>query len=550
MPLHEQPRAHSHLYTATFQTLASVVTAPTDSDRLLAKASLQPLRALLPAGIDVEAGEDVLYFAAPGALIGVANKNDDLVGPETAIAIHRSAIHKYVNVEHQRDTMVGCIVSAGLSHADTNQPLSDTEAAALGEPFNMSVAGVIWKTAIPQLSRYLVKVGDTQDNTALSLSWELAFSAFAVAYGSRDLRKATIVMPGDPQFDILSKALRAKGGTGRGPAGQDLYRVILGDAIVLGYGIVEAPAGNVKGILPITESALPEPARPAVVDTLASLVETPAATLAPAAIEEPAPPAAEASAAPDQPASISPQVEESFITLPETRVTTNNAISMKIESLAHLKTVWPDLQKQDAAVALASVEAFVDAFQKANDKFVSELTAQKDISTNLESTKAAAETRAKELEASLAQVQKQLDEVKSAQAAAAANASFQDRMKALDEAFDLDNEDRELLAAEVRLLADDAAFAAFKKKQEKLMCGKKKGAKAAVVAAPAVTTEVVVAAVASITPVAGQTTIPAGQPSVDTNLADEMDAAFGSSLKVGGKTVAERKAIKAAATKE
>lgn len=561
-------RAHEHLYTATFTSTARVID-PSEKDRFVAKASLAPLRGLLPEYVRPEENPDLLYLAADGAVAGLCNLNDDSISGSTALAIYRSCASKYISMDHSRDKVVGVILYPGLSRYGTSEPLTEEQAAALNEPFNISFAGVLWKVVAGQLATFIRRMGDSLDDDRLSFSWEITFSRYSIGIGSRNLWDARVVNPEDPEFGMLDKRLRARGGDGKTEDGQRLFRIISDDAILLGFSIVANPAASVKGILPITESA-----RPAVVDT--PVEPTAIAPAQVTAVEVISTPAAESTNAITTPANVTavePAVEvapaaiqgaasaietaplaETFITPAETRVTPNTATTMDIKSIAQLKDQWSEIRKLESS---ASVEAFVDAFQKANDQHLADLNAQKDLATTLTESKAAAEKRATELETSLAEVRKQLEDLKNAALAAEQNAKFQERMAALDEAFNLDNEDRELLAPEVRLCADDAAFAAFKKKQDKLMDGKKKGkmkkdcdddmdADGKKKAKASITADTVVAAVASITPIAGQTTIPPGQVQVDTNLSDEMEAAFGSAIKIDGKTVAARKAEKAA----
>lgn len=555
----EQTPARPYLYTARFETVASVIT-PAESQRELAMASLQPLRALVPADCSPEIQDDVLYIAAAGACAGLINANGDGISAETAIAIHRSAVHKYVNVEHDRDRICGCVINAGLTRKDTNEPLTDEEAATLREPFNLSIAGALWKTILPQMSRYLVRVGDEQTPDSLSLSWEIGFNGYHLAVGSKNLWEAKAVMPDDPQWDTLQKCLRKNGGTGKGPDGRDVYRVISGDAVILGYSVVASPAADVKGILPITESVpAPQAVDAAPVNNASMDTQRLATEIAPIKIEYELVPAdvskdganiktyieSLARTAVAELARDGGALSEKIITLSETRVTPNHA-PMKIENAAQLASLWPELRKEESA---ASVEAFVAAIQKANDSHLADINTQKDLAKSLEQAKAAAEQKAQELTTSLAQVQKQVDDLKQAALAAEQNSKFQERMASFDEDYDLDDEDRQIIASDIKGLSDES-FAAYQKKCAKLMCGKKKGAKAstavASTTAPVITAATVTAAVASITPVAGQTVVPAGQVTVDVSINDEVESAFGSTMRVGKKSVAEIKAEHAA----
>lgn len=588
MPSEHAPQ---FLHTSTFTSVARVA-AISDEDRFVAKASLAPLRGLLPPDVDPAQDPDLLYISSNGAVGGLINANGDGITAETAVRIHRSARYKFIDVDHDRDRIAGVVLFPALTTLGEHRVVDESEALTLSEPFNMSFAGVLWKAVQPLLTKYITKVGDALDSSALSMSWEVGFNSYSIAVGSRNLFDARIVSPDSPEFSALDRCLRCKGGKGKSPDGQEVYRVIDGEAIVLGYSVVPNPAASVKGILPILPEdalvkeniepageALPASIQPDESAQRKSLMGDLVALVQLARMEgvEPA-----LSAVPALAASVPAGEPIAQATSPEntsekdlsankskTRVTIYTA-PMKIESIAQLTSQWDELRKMESA---ASVESFVSALQAANDKFAADVAAQESVISTLKETqaateqaKAAAEQKVQELENSLAEVQKQIEALKSAALASEQNAKFVERMAALDEAFTLDDEDRELLAADVRSCADDAAFAAFMKKQEKLLAAKKKSGKAKDAkcddeemededmegeakkkkCAASVDTSVVVAALASVTPAKDESSIPAGSITVDTNLADEMQAAFGSTFKIDGKSVTERKATKAA----
>ncbi len=581
----DTPRARrTFKHSATFTSHAKIV-VPDEQDRFIAKASIEPLRGLLPAGVDPEANPDLLYVAANGAVAGMVNKNGDAVSAATALSIYRTCAAKYINTDHEKGSVVGVILYPGLSRYGTNEVLTETQAAALSEPFNISFAGVLWRVIEPKLARYLEKVGGDLDEFALSMSWEILFDDYSIGIaneGSKNVWDAAVVTAQDARFETLAKRLRGKGGNGKDESGRDIFRIIEGDAILLGFSIVPRPAAEVKGILPINEVVVPpaSPA-PAVSASPAAANEQPAGEpVVPPVVECPSvpdtekvdTPVAPISPSTDAPVSPPPQdtaaasLQENSITQPNTRVTPN-AHPMKITSIAQLIAALPDLVKPEQTVAVASIEGFLTAFEKANQKYEADLAASANVTKTLTDTAAAAETRAKELETSLATIQKQLDEVRAAQAAAEQNAKFQARMASFDEKFTLDDEDRQILASSIKTL-DDTAFAAFEKQMGKLMAGKAKTAEAGK-APPFVKSKDkeddeesedckakkkakagLSEAFASITEIAGQLQVPAGF-TADASLESEMTAAFATTVTVDGKTIAARRAEKlAAAPKE
>lgn len=564
-------------YRATFEASASITQISKD-ERQVAKASLAPLKELLPAGIDPEENPDLLYIAFDGALGGFVNLNSDGISAATAVEIYKSAKFKHISVDHDRASVVGAIIHPSLTTLDTHEILTDEQALALGKPFNMSCAGVLWKVVDPMITGHIQQQGDSTAKTVLSTSWEIAFTNYNIVVGSRNIFEAKIITEDDPSFGIYDKMLRCNGGKGTNERGEELHRAIVGDALILGYSIVSKPAAAVKGILPIEK-----------------LESAPAESLQNAPVEsvQPAVPVA-AQITQDQLDTIAKSVEKSVLeslqkslhnetssaqkTVSETvvskkdqekneiispaSVTPNTASIMKIESIEQLEST---LGKHEATAAVVD---FVKAIKEASEQFSKDIQAKEDLLKNAQLAKEENEKRATELAASLAEVKKELSEIKAAQEAAEANQKFQDRMASFDEKFDLDAEDRKLIASDIKDL-DDAAFETYAAKCDKLMAAKKKKAadkgekpgdkkndkepdqdaddKKAKAAAEAAAAEAakVKEAVASLTEDKGQATLP-NSVVVDEDLKTRMAAAFGDSILVNGKTLNQHKAAKAA----
>lgn len=542
-------------YRATFEAIASITHISKD-ERQLATASLAPLRSLLPEGIDPQADPDLLYISANGAVAGLCNKNDDAVDNATALMIHRSCKNKYIDVDHSRDDICGVILYPGLSKFGTNEPLSDNDAAQLKEPFNMSFAGVIWKAVNPMIAGYIAKQGDSEGKDSLSMSWEILFDQYSIGVGSKNIFEARVITPDDASFAVYEKKLRCNGGEGKDDKGQDVYRIISGDAILLGYSVVRNPAATVKGILPIEAiPAIPtkentESASDMKIQLSQDQIDTIAKSVADA-LEKKVP--AAASISKEEKVS-SENSQEKNANSQSVSVTVNTASTMKIENLEQLEATLGTHE------ATAAVVDFVKAIQSASEQFSKDVQAKEDMLKNAEQAKAENEKRAKELEASLAEVKKELTELRAAQEAAEANQKFQDRMASFDEKFELDAEDRKLIAADIKDL-DDTAFDAYAAKCEKLMGAKKKTAKKAskcekeeemedeeakkAKAAADAAAEAAKAkeAIASVKEEAGQK-FP-NSVVVDEDLKARTAAAFGSSVLVNGKTVNQIKAEKA-----
>ncbi len=566
-------------YRSTFTAIAKIVN-PSEKDRFVAAASLAPLKAVLPADINPADKPDLLYISCDGAVGGMVNKNGDGVDAATAVAIHRSAQHKYISVDHDRDKIAGVVLFPALTKLGTHDLMADDVAAASNEPFNMSFAGVIWKSIQPQLSKYLVKVGDALDSDALSMSWEIAFEDYAVAVGSRNLFDAKLIKRNEPNFAAYDAMLRANKGEGKDPAGQNVSRVITGNALILGYSIVPNPAAEVKGILPLTfienDNLTKQPHGEPTAETTTDLPEIPESqrsffqdkaesgagfhlcdiTLRNGELQRGIPVFGSRFLPTGFPASdiasitIAQKSEEKNITPSQARVNLNTE-PMKIDSIQSLESSWTEVRKLESAAAIVD---FVKAIQKGSEDYVATLAAKDALLKTAEDAKIAEAAKAAKLATSLAEIQKQLDDVTAKADATAANQKFQERMASFDEQYDLDDEDRAILASDIKALDTDEAFAAFSKKCGKLMAAKKKGAKPAVQkdqmdddgdddtsdaakAAKAAEAEATKIKAALASAQADDKSFIRPGVNLDSTLVQQMADAFGASFKIDGKPV-------------
>ena len=458
-------------YKSTFEARARVV-SPSDQDRFVAKASVEALRGLLPAGIHPEDNPDLLYIAADGAVAGMVNRNSDAITTETALAINHTAKHKFISTEHDRDSVVGFILDTAFTRFGTSEPLTPEAAGKLREPFNMAIVGALWKAVNPMLSKYLQMNDDSVGSEALSLSWEIGFTEYDIGMGSKNLFDAKIISSDDQNFAAYDRLLTCNGGNGRANNGQLLFRIIKGSPIILGYSIVANPAAEVKGILPITKSAVaenipenPDNAVPAEVTTIdpnepkEAIVSSPGAEAAAQTSNVTLAAASE---------NISQKSQEKNITPANPRVILNRPKPMDIKTISDIEQNWTEICKMEATASVALIQ---EAIKKGSEEYVAKLEAEKNLVKAAEEAKASAEKRNAELETAIAEVRKELDEIKQRAVAAELAATYQERMASFEEQFDLDDEDRQIIASDIRELSDEA-FEAYAKKSKKLMSGK------------------------------------------------------------------------------
>ena len=97
-----------------------------DKDKYLAMASLVDVGDFIPE-LDTETNVDLLPIAFNACVINRANKNDDVVDTEHGIAMAKHFINKPINIEHNRDRVVGTILTAGYSEFGTDKPLTEQQ---------------------------------------------------------------------------------------------------------------------------------------------------------------------------------------------------------------------------------------------------------------------------------------------------------------------------------------------------------------------------------------------------------------------------------------
>lgn len=469
----------------TFKTLFATQIHPveaTDETRNEAKASLRQLRDLLPPEINPEEEPALLFAAGNIAVGGMVNLNDDGVDIETGLSIYKKFIRQQINVEHDRKCVVGYIVHAGLSEFGTDKIITEEEARAANKPFNISVVIAFWRTVARELCDYIETSSGltaTQENE-LSLSFEVGFEGYYVAVLPKEtpvIASATMVVhPDNEAFSRYSSALRAYRGSGMDPddANKHVYRIVNKEVTPLGGGVVTVPAAFVKGLTAITKKPEPEereeeeeiedPAHEAQekeAEAISKILEE-AKTITLAFITEV-----------DKKAS-------TFIKTPKTGVSSITAINlsnMKLDIQSLKERLSKVTKIEDLNEVVASVSPVIDAIVAESERQEQVRKEAEAHTAKIEAAKAEALANATKLSAELEVVKAELAQIKAAQDAAAAEQAFNTRMSTIDEVFELADDERAEIVADVKGLSDEA-FAKWMDKSKKLMKEKMKSEKA------------------------------------------------------------------------
>lgn len=414
------PVQKKYKYTTQFECIAHCATDESKS-KLLATASLEDLKAIIPPEALTEGFTDLLPIAANACVANFGNKRGDMISTATALSIYKSFAHKFINLEHDRKIIVGHLVNGGLSKFDAkykvglgSEVLKAESLASTSNPFNISVAGYIYAVAYPDVAKKIVMANDPEDNTYLdiSLSWELAFDTFKIAKGNASLGESKIIDDPD-EIERLSQYLKCNKGTGIADDGEEVYRLIDDGVVPLGVALTFSPAADVSGVY-------------------TNVVKNVA------------------------------KANEEAVKTQE-----NNENNKQKVSQASVPNVTINIQKAMKTIkTLADLEAVNDEnkteYSFANTKNVLEaemerLAREHQTKLNAEATaKAEVQKKADEALASVAALTKKVQDLETAQASAAATSRFNDRMSSLDEGYELTDKQRKAIASQIRSLDDDA----------------------------------------------------------------------------------------------
>jgi len=433
-------------YTTAFSSNISCIDPGKDFEKVIANDSLESLRELAPKDIDLEKNLDLLGVAFNAAVANRFNKNDDGVDAQTAIAIKDYFIHKPTNIEHQKSKVVGHIVSASLSEFETSRLIKEEDVRESTDPFNISLAAVLYKTVNPAFVELVERSVDEEDEyyQKVSASWEIGFNDYKIALGSRDLRDAEIISE-EKHVAELQKYLKAYGGDGKTEDGVEVYRLISGEIYPLGIGFTSAPAAAVKGVELLQENKNPfkiKDKRKAIVSMTNTVSHS-----------ESEKNAQKVSHFGKRAVIIGDQ----YFKVMETK-----DIVQKLEEVLSDHSDNTDFSEK----AVANVAKFFhDTILEKNEIWKKEKDEKETAIKKLQEEGLAQEEDVAQLKVQLAETSVELQQLQAENNARNAADKFNERMSELDSAYELDDEDRILLASELKdLEMDEESFSSYRSK--------------------------------------------------------------------------------------
>ena len=453
-----------------------------EKDKYLALASLVDLEKFVP-NVDTEENYDLLPVAFNAFVANRVNKNGDVVDTETALAMYKNFINKPVNIEHNRKSVIGTILTAGFSSFGEDKPLTEEEVKESKEPFNITLGGIVWKITDQDLANKIENSSDptSEDYMNISASWELGFNDYNIVVVEDDEEKniGNAKEISDPkEIEELESKLRGFGGEGKLEDGSCIYRKVINKVIPLGIGLTEAPAADVKGVLTASEEKE---------DTQ---------------IE----------------AEVAEQKEEKISQNTKTNVSIRKVEAMKIENITDIND-----ESLQTLKASAIHEYIKESLRDASEKFSSEKQEKDGALSEAQEKHEGLLKEQESLKAELESVKEKLASLETEKAEREMLERFNQRMASFDERYDLTDEDRKVLASQVKDLSDEE-FAAFDQNMTVLLSSKEKTEEEVKEVEAHTAEEVVEAAVENAE--VEKETVPVSSPAEEPSVTDKYSKAF------------------------
>ena len=236
-------------YTTIFSSNIRPVVSE-EKDKYLALASAIEVAEFIPEVNEKQV--DLLPVAFNAFVANRVNKNGDVVDTDTALAFYKDFKNKPINIEHNRDRVIGTILTAGFSEFGTDKPMTEEEIKEVKGPFNVTLGGVIWKVVNQRIADAIEESGDpsSEDYMKISASWELGFKDYNLVLleGSDKNIENGLIVDNEDDVASMEKDLKALGGEGRTKDGMSVYRKVVGEVVPLGIGLTETPAADVQGV--------------------------------------------------------------------------------------------------------------------------------------------------------------------------------------------------------------------------------------------------------------------------------------------------------------
>ena len=427
-------------YTTIFSSKIKPVIAE-ERDKYLALASAIEVAQFVP-DIDTEKQVDLLPLAFNAFVANRVNKNGDVVDTDTALSFYQDFKNTPINIEHNRERVIGTILTAGFSEFGTDKLLTEEEVKGMEGPFNVTLGGVIWKLVNKNISNLIESSADptSEDYMGISASWELGFTDYNLVLleGTDKNIENGVIVEDEQEILDLEKDLKALGGDGRTEDGDYIYRKVVGDVVPLGIGLTQTPAADVKGVSTNKTKEMEDTAED--LEDLTSKI------------------------------TLEPVEENTFAEVDKTsQKQENNVINQNEEKVMKINSVKDITDESLKQLSASAVSDYIESeLKEASERFSADKSM---VENNLKEAQEKIDIVSidyDKIKAELDSVTEKLGTLENEKKEKESEELFNKRMASLDETFSLEDEDREVIAEQVKSF-DKEGWESFSKRMNVLL---------------------------------------------------------------------------------
>ena len=421
-------------YTAIFSSEIKPIVSE-ERDKYLALASAIEVAQFVPE-IDTEKQVDLLPIAFNAFVANRVNRNGDVVDTETALAFYKDFKNKPINIEHNRDKVIGTILTAGFSEFGTDKSLTEEEIVELEGPFNVTLGGVIWRVVNERVASLIEDSAapSSEEYMKISASWELGFADYNLVLleGNDKNIENGVEIDNEVEIKALEDNLKALGGDGKTKDGKFIYRKVIGNVVPLGIGLTESPAADVKGVSTADTD-----------EELESLQDK---------------------------MSLEKEEKDTFAEVDKTsQIQENNVIIQNEEKIMKIESIKDITNESLKELSASAVSDFIESeLKEASERFSAEQIKAEEALKDAQEKIASVSADNDKIKAELDSVAEKLGSLEVEKTEREDEALFNQRMASLDESFVLEDEDRQVLAEQVKSL-DEEGWESFSKRMNVLL---------------------------------------------------------------------------------
>lgn len=471
-----------------------------ERDKYLALASQDQYKKYLPKNINFEEKVDFLGIAGESFIANKLNLNSDGVKSKEAIRIAKLFPLSFIDVNHDRTSVVGVILNTSYTEFGSGRELTEEEVTSMTAPFVVTIGGIVWKVVNPELSDMVEESSNPSSKfkDSVYFSWELAFVDYDLILIDKEKTNFEdgVIISDAEEIDKIEKEMKTINGTSFAANGKKVGRIPVGDKLIpLGIGFVNNPAGQVAPI--VTNASIQD------IDNEKDLAKKCKAMTCPECGEEvemeddeeedemddekevECAKCKKSSAKKNWKKGIDKEEEDESGEIEANKKKNENNLSQNREKIVNDNDTKKDFMKltkiQDLTdehlkeCKAADVTSLYDSeIKRIGEEYQAKLTEKED-ATKVASAKVEELTKAQEaIQANLQKITEDYNKLIEANKQKEQVELFSARMQTLEDSFELTDEEKNILAEDIKACDTEESFAKFLKKQEILLAAKKK----------------------------------------------------------------------------